>query len=298
MSFAITPKSCPPSARCSAGIKRWTAGADSATNGPSPNAGGRTGNMSIPVMRVCSNVSPPSSARKKLSATSSSGKSNRRERRIFRQSRIDCRRNTASGWPNAFVPFRTRTSAKSTRAMRILDACTGYEYLKELVRSAERRIDLRIGGYIDDNLSGNLSVQQLCSRFRLSHSEIYALFREYFRTTPAEYIRERRLDKACRLLAGTSLPVGKISAECGIPDYNYFSKIFRRTRGVSPRQYRKAAGKNPAASRRRFASRRRHKIISPYFHGIFSSPRQYQGTINIVLNNGTNDTEKERRTGL
>lgn len=134
---------------------------------------------------------------------------------------------------------------KIDAAMRILDACTGYEYLKELVRSAERRIDLRIGGYIDDNLSGNLSVQQLCSRFRLSHSEIYALFREYFRTTPAEYIRERRLDKACRLLAGTSLPVGKIAAECGIPDYNYFSKIFRRTRGVSPRQYRKAAGKIP-----------------------------------------------------
>ena len=128
---------------------------------------------------------------------------------------------------------------KITSAMRILDACTGYEYLKGLIRKAEGQIDLRLAAYINEHLSEDLSVRGLCSEFHLSHSEIYSLFREYFNATPAEYIKARRLDKACRLLKETDLPVGEIARHCGIPDYNYFSKIFKRTLGQSPREFRK-----------------------------------------------------------
>lgn len=124
-------------------------------------------------------------------------------------------------------------------AMRIIDACTGYEYLKGLVRAAESKIDVTIGGYVDDHLSSDLSVQTLCSKFRLSHSEIYSIFKEYFHSTPAEFIKTRRLNKACDLLKTSTLPVNKISELCGIPDYNYFSKVFKLAFGVSPRTYRK-----------------------------------------------------------
>ena len=128
-------------------------------------------------------------------------------------------------------------------AMRILDACTGYEYLKGLARGAEEQIDLRLSAYVDEHLTEALSVSALCIHFHLSHSEIYSIFREYFEATPAEYIKARRLSRACRLLRETSLPVGEIARRCGIPDYNYFSKIFKRSVGVSPRDYRKGQGK-------------------------------------------------------
>ncbi len=128
---------------------------------------------------------------------------------------------------------------KITAAMRILDACTGYEYLRGLARGAEEQIDLRLSAYVDDHIAEELTVRSLCTQFHLSHSEIYSIFREYFEATPAEYIKGRRLDRACRLLAETSLPVGEIARLCGIPDYNYFSKIFKRTFLVCPREYRK-----------------------------------------------------------
>ncbi len=128
---------------------------------------------------------------------------------------------------------------KMTSAMRILDACTGYEYLKGLIRHADGRIDLRLAAHINDRLTEELTVRGLCSEFHLSHSEIYSIFREYFNATPAEYIKSRRLDKACRLLKETDMPVGEIARRCGIPDYNYFSKIFKRSLGTSPREYRK-----------------------------------------------------------
>ena len=128
---------------------------------------------------------------------------------------------------------------KINAAMRILEACTSFEYLKGLIQAAESKIDVAIGGYVNDHLDGDLSVQTLCSHFHLSHSEIYAIFKEYFHATPAEYVKSRRLNKACELLKNTALPVHKIAIQCGIPDYNYFSKIFKRTFGISPRQFRK-----------------------------------------------------------
>ena len=124
-------------------------------------------------------------------------------------------------------------------AMRILDACTGYEYLKGLINASGNKIDVQLGGYGNDNLAGDLSVQTLCYRFHLSHSEIYSIFKEYFCSTPAEYVKTRRLYKACELLKNTALPVNKIAQQCGIPDYNYFSKIFKAYMGMSPRTYRK-----------------------------------------------------------
>ena len=128
---------------------------------------------------------------------------------------------------------------KIRSAMRILDACTGYEYLKGLIRAGENKIDFLLTEFINEHLTEDLSVQTLCSRFHLSHSEIYSVFKEYFHDTPADYIKKHRLQKACKLLKNTSLPVHKIAQRCGIPDYNYFSKIFKKNYGVPPRNFRR-----------------------------------------------------------
>ena len=130
---------------------------------------------------------------------------------------------------------------KLSSATRILDACASYEHLKNLVKTNENKIDAALERYVRNNLSQPLSVPLLCSRFHLSHSEIYAVFKEYFDVTPAEYIKKSRLSHACELLKETALPVNKIAVQCGIPDYNYFSKVFKRTYGVAPREYRATA---------------------------------------------------------
>ena len=128
---------------------------------------------------------------------------------------------------------------KINSAIQILDACAGYEYLKNWIQSNENKIDILLDEYINRHLAEDLSVSILCSRFHLSHSEIYSIFKEYFSSTPAEYIKIRRLKNACDLLKETNMPVNKIAAKCGIPDYNYFSKLFKSSFGMSPREFRK-----------------------------------------------------------
>ena len=128
---------------------------------------------------------------------------------------------------------------KLSSAFKILDACTGYALFKDLIQTHKVSIDTKIDKYIHENLTMPISVLELCSEFHLSRRELYSIFYEYFCTSPAEYIKKCRLSEACKLLSETNFPVYKIAAQCGIPDYNYFSKIFKAAYGISPTEYRK-----------------------------------------------------------
>ena len=48
---------------------------------------------------------------------------------------------------------------------------------------------------------------------------------------------------ACDLLRNTEDRVSDIATEVGIPDYNYFTKVFKKAMGVTPREYRKSMRK-------------------------------------------------------
>ncbi len=127
---------------------------------------------------------------------------------------------------------------KIKSAIHILEACTGYEYLKKLDLQSQRLTD-RLRSYITEHLEGALSVENLCDEFHLTRVELYEIFKVSFDCTVAEFIKKCRLEKACELLRETSLPVHKIAVLCGIPDYNYFSKIFHKVYSTNPRAYRK-----------------------------------------------------------
>lgn len=131
---------------------------------------------------------------------------------------------------------------KVNSAVCILDALASYEYLKKIMNDSEQKIDVLIANYINSNLIEDLSVQKLCSVFHLSNNELYSIFREYFMSTPAEYVKNRRLNRACELLGETKLKVNSVCKKVGIYDYNYFSKIFKKSFGVSPSKYRKLFG--------------------------------------------------------
>ena len=131
------------------------------------------------------------------------------------------------------------SNQKLFSAFRILDACSGYELLKTLLQSGKNPIDRQIESFIYNNLAEPLSIPYLCSEFHLSRYEIYNICNKYFSCSPAEYIKKCRLTYACKLLTATDLPIHKIAMQCGIPDYNYFSKIFKAYYKISPSTYKK-----------------------------------------------------------
>lgn len=139
----------------------------------------------------------------------------------------------------AYGELSSIPAEKLSSAFRILDACAGYELLRAVSSFNVPRIDRELEKIVQENLSGALSVPFLCSRLHLSHNEIYTVCKEYFASTPAEYIKSSRLAHAKQLLRESDLPISEIAVRCGIPDYNYFPKIFKSAFSESPTAYRR-----------------------------------------------------------
>jgi AraC-like DNA-binding protein len=78
-----------------------------------------------------------------------------------------------------------------------------------------------------------------CSVSTLSH-----LFKRSTGMSIREFLNTMRIEQACDLLARSNQPITAIALEIGFADSNYFSRVFRRIRGVSPSQYRTRVSKD------------------------------------------------------
>lgn len=93
--------------------------------------------------------------------------------------------------------------------------------------------------WIQDHLHERITLDILCQRSPLSVSRISQLFREMTGHAPIEFIQHQRVQRACYYLDATSDPVARIAEQVGFEDQFYFSRVFRKITGLSPREYRK-----------------------------------------------------------
>ena len=63
-------------------------------------------------------------------------------------------------------------------------------------------------------------------------------FKSYTGQTPIEYINRLRIDRACFEMTVNRMNVTDAAYECGFNELSYFSKMFKRYKGVTPGQYK------------------------------------------------------------
>lgn len=93
--------------------------------------------------------------------------------------------------------------------------------------------------YIKDNYSGNISLADLANVSGLNEKYVCKLFKKYTSVTPTEYINGLRTEHACHLMIHSDLSVTEAALESGFNDLSYFSKIFKRIKGETPREYKR-----------------------------------------------------------
>ncbi len=93
--------------------------------------------------------------------------------------------------------------------------------------------------YIDNNLSENIRVKDLCHASSYSYSYFSKIFKSTMGVSVTDYITAKRIQLAKTLLLTTNLPIYQISVQCGFSGENDIYKKFRRSLGISPLQYRK-----------------------------------------------------------
>ena len=92
---------------------------------------------------------------------------------------------------------------------------------------------------ISKNYADGISVNTIARELGVSESYMIARFKQETKTTPAACMKRVRLKNAANLLISTNDEIQKISGSVGIPDANYFVKIFKAEFGMTPGAYRK-----------------------------------------------------------
>ena len=92
--------------------------------------------------------------------------------------------------------------------------------------------------YMKENYRREISVQELSALANMSESNFYAVFKKQMGFSPIAYLNNYRLSIAADKLIDTADTVSEISYSVGIGDPLYFSKLFKKTYDMTPREYR------------------------------------------------------------
>lgn len=100
-----------------------------------------------------------------------------------------------------------------------------------------RRLE-RGRAYIEAHYRDPITLDDIARAALLSPYHFLRLFREAFGRTPGQYLTERRIEEARRLLRQTDLPIGVICGDVGFESHGSFTTLFHRRVGLPPTLYR------------------------------------------------------------
>lgn len=93
--------------------------------------------------------------------------------------------------------------------------------------------------YIDQNCyNESISLNEVAAAVDMSANYLSAIFSQNMQKTFVEYITGKRMERAKKLLRETDKSSGEIAQEVGYKDPHYFSYVFKKNLGCSPREYR------------------------------------------------------------
>ena len=93
--------------------------------------------------------------------------------------------------------------------------------------------------YMSNNFNLPLTNEEIAAENGLAVRTLTALFAETLHMTPVQYMNAYRISVACERFQTTSMTVAEVAKWSGFDDVKYFSRVFRKEKGMSPQEYKK-----------------------------------------------------------
>ena len=116
----------------------------------------------------------------------------------------------------------------------VAEECSVTELNKEderFCRKLERVVSTRMR-------NSNLNVDTIAAQFGIGRTNFYRKVRELTGMSPNDYLRKCRMERASELLCSSDAAISEVCAQVGIPDAQYFSRVFKSYFGATPSVYR------------------------------------------------------------
>ncbi len=91
--------------------------------------------------------------------------------------------------------------------------------------------------FIQFNYSNNIGIDDIASNVGVSRSHLYRVFMHNVGQSPIDYLTNYRINEACYLLKNSNLSIAEIAVSVGFFDQFYFSRVFKKSKGVPPSKY-------------------------------------------------------------
>ena len=98
----------------------------------------------------------------------------------------------------------------------------------------------RLRDYVESHLDRRITLADLAAIAGVGEHRLLAGFRQHFGTTPAQFVLDRRIERASRMLVQPHYGIADIALATGFSNHSHFSAAFRRRTGQTPQQFRRA----------------------------------------------------------
>ncbi len=92
--------------------------------------------------------------------------------------------------------------------------------------------------FMENHITEKITLQDLSEVTHLSIIQFSRVFKVVAGLTPMDYLNQLRVQKAVKLLISTNKTIIEVAMDVGFADSNYFSRIFKKYRAVTPREFR------------------------------------------------------------
>ncbi|RRR42589.1 AraC family transcriptional regulator [Mycolicibacter terrae] len=131
-----------------------------------------------------------------------------------------------------------REAALAHLTVLLIDCARLADEVEDGVRRAGDPLVAKTLAVIDRRHAEPLSLRDVARELAVSGGHLTTVMRRRTGRTVQDWITERRMAEARRLLDDPELPVGEVARRVGLPDQGYFARLFRKVHGVSPRSWR------------------------------------------------------------
>ncbi len=115
--------------------------------------------------------------------------------------------------------------------------------LTDMIKPSMGEIFQMAKRFIKDNLSKELSGDEIAKGVNISKSTLYRLFAKRSGCTVSEYVNKKRMEKATELLLSTEMSISEIAEAVGFKDIGYFRSVFKKSFNCTPLKYREENSK-------------------------------------------------------
>ena len=106
--------------------------------------------------------------------------------------------------------------------------------------------DYHLSQTMEENYGYNLSIPEFAQLCHMSLSSFKRAFKNIYKTTPAAWLKNKRLELALKHLSFSELSISQVAFECGFKDTSHFIRVFKQKHALTPLQYRQKRSRKTA----------------------------------------------------